>query len=369
MPTFTIPAVLQDGKNTHKDDSQSLAEFRDIMLCIGGLSIRYYTIKGLTTKNTEDKFLLQIKGDSITTLAFESAHVRDFVKGILSYRTVPLEKIHRRIIESELEFKGMGHILRGIYKNADELVKILISTVVQEHEGKLPTGHLILDAYAQPKASSTVFLDTLNQSIVNTFTAMQTSFNQYYNRYCESFYHTGKNKPATIDRMLMEEVLGRSDMDAAARINMRSILSLSNLGCQDLPNIKRNIKPGIQLGAVYPFAENTNSTDHNPISHSNCPETQSGNDPGENHMNLNLNRLKKINIVKGIMVEKKNFNVNPKDFEISRELCKIVCRNGGILDKTGKEYVEAFKNGIEDKYGKRVTDYCACLIPDFYTKQ
>lgn len=354
---LTIPARF-DGR----DIQLQILENR---LCVADASTArtydFTAIKSLHVKNA-DTFLLKLRLDD-TALVFEfpSLNTRDLAKAILLNSIVPAENIQKAVLESNLEAKRLQNSIKAIVANSGKEDRLNAGKILASHlpeDSSLYTQRGCADIY------SSNFIAALTQPLVDTFLAMNCSVNQFYNLIRSTYFYDIKNPKNSVDRLIGKNIrkwkaagadeepggeppLGK-EMDFALRINSYSLMALEEAGSG--PGERRDAKRRpVEFEPVYPFER-----------HAAAPAAASG------------YRLKVAPLHCGFPVsvrrEQPVFSFNSKDFELARDLCRMVHAKDPALAAEALSFAAGFKEMIKGRYGDEAMEYVEWLVPTFYMK-
>lgn len=329
-------------------------------------SIDYVDIKAVHVKNAET-YLLKIRlANSALILDFQSVNIRDLVKSLILCNIMPDDKMQELILQRNSEARVLNSNIKAMRATSGkpETTNNITNNTTNIFNNISPKLYLQkkpCDIYSKD------FLNSLTQPLIDIFISMNYSINQFYNLVTTSYFYDIKNQKNTIDRILSEKIRNfNTEIDFASRINTYSHMLMDGKnGISDDGRIKKHksveFEPIRFLYDNCKYGSNTNTLINNSNTVINNSNTVI------NNLNTNF-ILDKNNFFfdADIKYEKTSLNFDPKDFELARDLCKIVYLNNPELIGEALEFSKGFKEMVQGKYGNEGLKYFDRLIPSYY---
>lgn len=351
-----------------------------------GRAIPFTAIKSLHIKNT-DVFLLKLRlQESALILEFDTLNTRDLAKALVLRALVSPEAAQKAVLDGNLEAKALHSSLKALLGSAVPLPRA--------------TGMYMQRATAD--IFSKDFLGALTQPLVDTFISMNCSLNQFYNLFTTTYFYDIKNAKGSMDRLISEnirtdrsldssyglagmedlitdkdECAGGSrrrtdalsggtrgvDLDYATRINNYSLMALGRIGNPSGEAREVKKKP-VEFGPAVPFLHDDQC--------SAPDERVRVQDEGVCVRGgaADVFRLSPLHcsFEPGLLPEKRLFNFEAKDFELARDLCRVVHSGEHPVEAEARSFSAEFREMVLGQYGPEALQFVERLLPTFYMK-
>lgn len=369
-----IPALM-DGRSIEvqvSDDALALVDKKETR------QIKFADVSAAHVKN-DTLFLLKLRlPNDAVILQFPAMGARDLTKALVLSGIAPFEDVRKAALESSVEAKALYTSLKraGMKDLAERAVTPF------ESDSALYTQRIRQDIWSKD------FLGALTQPLVDAFLSMGCTLRQFYNIFVTTYFYNIANPRVSLDRLLAERIRAGQQtntivakrildgqaaadgasgvqgtastedcpLDYATRINSYGLMAVGVSSAKlDLPRETR--KKDTNFEPIVPYMVD--------------PATEQAPEPVRNTgLGIRIDNELHCEFEPKVVGEQKLPTFCPKDFELARDICRVVYASGDKeITRNATEISNNFKEMILGQYGNTALQYAERLLPSFYIKK